>query len=91
MATASFCPNCGAAVAGTRFCPECGTSTALGAAQEKPAELNHDEQVRVGSAEQMLARLRTRFVDRPEHESVINHPKFDDFLIRKAQELTARH
>lgn len=37
--------------------------------------------------EKMLARLRARFVDRGKHAFVMEHPRFDDYLARKAEEL----
>jgi hypothetical protein len=58
MATATFCPNCGATVAGARLCPECGSSTALGVAQEEPVERSHEEQVEI--LRRGLAQLRTQ-------------------------------
>ena len=42
----------------------------------------------VQTTEQMFARLRARFVGRGEHRETMAHPLFDDYLIKKARELT---
>jgi len=41
--------------------------------------------------EEMYARLKARFANRPEHGAVIAHPLFDTYLRKKARELHAGH
>ena len=41
----------------------------------------------VETAGQMFARLRARFSDRGKHEKVMDDPRFDQYLVRKAEEL----
>lgn len=44
----------------------------------------------VSKPEQMLARLRGRFTDRGKHAPVMNDPRFNDYLVRKAEELSEK-
>lgn len=45
----------------------------------------------VAKPEQMLARLRGRFTDRGKHAPVMNDPRFNAYLVRKAEELARKH